>query len=100
MLEEIETTAERRLEVVTFLFGNQSLRPGHAEKQARWQDLLAPLIEPRLPDSEHRALEARSIAAAAITCLQAALEEWARLGGRVDLFDLYDLAMRAVRRST
>ena len=98
MLEEIETTAERRLELVTLLFGSESLRAGHAEKQARWQELLAPQIEQRLPLSDHRSLEARAIAAAAITCLQAATEEWSRLRGRVDLFDLYDAAVRAVRR--
>ena len=97
VLEEIEISAERRLELVTFLFGNESLRAGHAEKQARWQDLLAPLIEPRLPNSDRRVLEARAIAAAAITCLQAANEEWVRLGGQVDLFDLYDTAVRAIR---
>ncbi|AMW08082.1 hypothetical protein A4E84_00020 [Streptomyces qaidamensis] len=95
---EIETTPEHRLELVTLLFDNESLRAGHAEKQARWQDLLAPLIEPRLPDSEHRALQARAIAAAAITCLQAANQEWVRLGGRVDLFGLYDTAVQAIRR--
>ncbi|MER7404995.1 helix-turn-helix domain-containing protein [Streptomyces sp. NPDC000070] len=98
VLEEIETTAERRLELVTLLFGNESLRAGHAEKQARWQDLFAPLIEPRLPDSDHRALQARAIAAAAITCLQAATEEWMRLGGQADQFDLYDAAVQAIRR--
>ncbi|WP_395403307.1 TetR/AcrR family transcriptional regulator [Arthrobacter sp. UC242_113] len=98
VLEEIDTTAERRLEFVTLLFGNESLRAGHAEKQARWQDLLTPLIEPRLPASDRRTLEARVIAAAAITCLQAALEEWVRQGGRVDLFELYDTAVHAVRR--
>ena len=99
VLEEIDATAERRLELVKLLFGNDSLRAGHAEKQARWQDLLAPLIEPRLPDSDHhRALEARAIAAAAITCLQAANEEWARLDGQADMFDLYDTAVRAIRR--
>jgi AcrR family transcriptional regulator len=97
VLEEIETTAEHRLEVVTLLFGNEALRAGHAEKQARWQDLLTPLIEPRLPDSDHRALQARAIAAAAITCLQAASQEWVHLGGRVDLFELYDTAVRAIR---
>jgi len=100
VLEEIEMTAERRLEMVTFLFGSDSLRAGHTEKQARWQDLFAPLIEPRLPASDRRTLEARAIAAAAITCLQAANEEWARLGGQTDLFDLYDTAVRAVRRPT
>ncbi|MET7280812.1 helix-turn-helix domain-containing protein [Kribbella sp. NPDC005582] len=98
VLEEIEMTAERRLEIITLLFGNESLRSGHAEKQARWQDLLAPQIEPRLADSDQRAFEARAIAAAAIICLQTANEEWARLGGRTDLFDLYDAAVRAVRR--
>ena len=84
--------------MITLLFGNESLRAGHAEKQARWQDLLAPLIEPRLPDSDRRTLQARAIAAAAITCLQAATEEWMRLGGRVDQFDLYDTAVQAIRR--
>jgi AcrR family transcriptional regulator len=98
VLEEIDTTAERRLEFVTLLFSNESLRAGHAEKQARWQDLLTPLIEPRLPASDHRTLEARAIAAAAITCLQAALEEWVKQGGRVDLFAVYDTAVHAVRR--
>ena len=81
VLEEIEGTRERRLEFVTLLFGNDSLRAGHAEKQARWQDLMAPLIEPRLPPSPHRSLEARAIAATAITCLHAAHEEWVRLRG-------------------
>jgi AcrR family transcriptional regulator len=100
VLEEIEITPERRLEMVTFLFGTDSLRAGHAEKQARWQNLFAPLIEPRLPDSDRRALEARAIAAAAVICLQVANEEWARLGGQVDLFDLYDTAVRAIRRPT
>ena len=98
VLREINLTTERQLEMTTLLFGNECLRAGHAEKQARWQDLLAPLIEPRLPDSEHRALQARAIAAAAITCLQAATEEWMRLGGQADQFDLYDTAVRAIRR--
>jgi AcrR family transcriptional regulator len=98
VLDEIDLTAEGRLEMITLLFGNESLRAGHAEKQARWQDLLAPLIEPRLPDSDRRALEARAIAAAAITCLQTATEEWMRLDGQVDQFDLYDAAVAAIRR--
>lgn len=97
VLEEIEIRGERRLEMVTLLFGNETLRAGHAEKQARWQDLLAPLIEPRLPLADDREFQARTIAAVAITCLQAATEEWMRRGGEVDQFDLYDEAIRAVR---
>jgi len=97
VLEEIDMTAERRLEFITLLFGNDSLRAGHAEKQARWQDLFAPLIEPRLPASGHRTLQARTIAAAAIVCLQVANEEWVRLGGQADMLDLYDAAVQAIR---
>jgi AcrR family transcriptional regulator len=98
VLEEIDMTAEARLEFITLLFGNESLRAGHAEKQARWQDLLAPLIEPRLPDADRRALQARAIAATAITCLQVANEEWVRLRGQAAMLDLYDIAVQAIRR--
>ncbi|MFF7278007.1 TetR family transcriptional regulator [Streptomyces griseorubiginosus] len=98
VLEEIDITAEGRLEFITLLFGNDSLRAGHAEKQARWQDLFAPHIEPRLPDSDQRTLQARAIAAAAIVCMQAANEEWVRRGGQADMFDLYDTAVQAIRR--
>ena len=97
-LEEIDMTPERRLEFITLLFGNESLSAGHAEKQARWQDLFVPLIEPRLPDSDRRTLQARAITAAAIICLRVANEEWVRLGGRVDMFELYDTAVQAIRR--
>jgi len=99
-LEEIGMTPEARLEFITLLFGNESLRAGHAEKQARWQELFAPLIEPRLPDSDRRALQARAIAATAITCLQVANEEWVRLRGQAAMLDLYDIAVQAVRRPT
>ena len=92
-LEEIGMTPEARLEFITLLFGNESLRAGHAEKQARWQELFAPLIEPRLPDSDRRALQARAIAATAITCLQVANEEWVRLRGQAAMLDLYDLSL-------
>ncbi|WLW50423.1 TetR family transcriptional regulator [Streptomyces sp. YU58] len=100
VLEEIDITTEGRLEFITLLFGNDSLRAGHAEKQARWQDLFAPHIEPRLPDSDHRTLQARAIAAAAIVCMQAANEEWVRQGGQADMFDLYDTAVQAIHRPT
>ncbi|MEU0883856.1 helix-turn-helix domain-containing protein [Lentzea sp. NPDC005914] len=100
VLEEIDMTAEGRLEFITLLFGNDSLRAGHAEKQARWQDLFAPLIEPRLPDTDRRTLQARAIAAAAIVCLQVANEEWVRLGGQADMLDLYDTAVQAIRCPT
>ncbi|MCY0931105.1 hypothetical protein OTB20_33970 [Streptomyces sp. H27-H1] len=42
VLDEIQASPENRLELVSMLFDNDSLRAGHAEKQARWTDLLAP----------------------------------------------------------
>lgn len=99
VLDEIQASPENRLAIVSMLFDNDSLRAGHAEKQARWTDLLAPLIEPKLPACEARSFQARAIVATAITCLQAATEEWLRLRGSTPLFDLYDTAIEAARIS-
>ena len=81
------------------LFGNDTLRAGHAEKQARWTDLLAPLIEARLPAHAARSFQARAIVGAAISCLQTATEEWLRLRGSTPLLDVYDTAVAAIRTS-
>lgn len=97
VLDEINLSPQNRLEIVSILFGNDSLRAGHAEKQARWTDLLAPLIEPKLPASAERSFEARAIVATAITCLQTATEEWLRQQGASPLFNLYDTAVQAIR---
>ncbi|PQP19513.1 TetR family transcriptional regulator [Rhodococcus opacus] len=97
VLDEIETTPERRLEFIRFVFGNDSLRAGHVEKQQHWQQLLTPLIEKRLPQGPRRLLQARAIAASAIACLHAAMEQWARDGGREEVLDLYDAAVAAIR---
>jgi AcrR family transcriptional regulator len=96
-LDDIEITPERRLELSKLLFENESLRAGHAEKQARWEDLLAPMIEPRLPESDSRSLQARAITAAAIGCLRLASVEWMRSGGQHDWAHLYDIAVGAIR---
>lgn len=96
-LDDIESSPEHRLELVTMIFSHDALRAGHSDKQARWTDLLAPLIEAKLPASETRTLQARAIVAAAITGLGTATEEWVRQGGTTDLFDLYDTALTAIR---
>jgi AcrR family transcriptional regulator len=98
VLEEIDVTRERRVQFVTLITENEALRAGHAEKQFRWQALLAPLIEQRLPLSANRHLQARAIAATSVSCLQIASEEWARLDGTRPQLELYDEAMRGVRQ--
>ncbi|WP_427019438.1 TetR/AcrR family transcriptional regulator (plasmid) [Pseudarthrobacter sp. P1] len=97
VLDEIEATPQHRLEITLMLFDNEALRAGHAEKQARWTDLLAPLIESKIPDSADKTFEARVVVGTAITCLQAATEEWLRRKGATPLFELYDTAIAAVR---
>ena len=67
--------------------------------QWHWQQLLIPLIEKRLPRGRRRLLQARAIAASAIACLHAAMEQWAHDGGRDEILDLYDAAVAAVRDS-
>lgn len=99
VLDEFETSLENRLKIVSMLFDNDSLRAGHAEKQARWTDLLAPLVEHKLPASQDRSFEARAVVGTAITCLQAATEEWLRQRGSTPQFDLYDAAIDALRDS-
>ncbi|WP_406276939.1 TetR/AcrR family transcriptional regulator [Nocardia sp. NBC_00881] len=97
VLEEIEAAPERRFQFAQFIFGNDSLRAGHMDKQARWQDLLTPLIEERLPQDARRELQAHAIAAAAIACLHVAMVQWIGRDGRDNVFDLYDAAVAAVR---
>ncbi|MEP7191340.1 MAG: hypothetical protein ABI903_00570 [Actinomycetota bacterium] len=58
------------------------------------------LVEPKLPASDQRRFAARAVVATAITCLQAATEEWLQLRGATPLFDLYDAAVQAVHPST
>lgn len=76
-----------------------SLRARHLEKHLHWQELLAPEVEKRLgitnpsrPDPR-----ARAVVAAALACLDTAVEAWHESGGEADLDDLFDQAVAAVR---
>ncbi len=91
----------RRAPGVHHAAGRQRLPARRARREAG--PLAGPVrthIEPRLPDSDQRTLQARAIAAAAIVCMQAANEEWVRRGGQADMFDLCDTAVHAIRRLT
>ena len=81
------------LERTRLVLETASLRASHADKQLRWQDLLAPLLADRL-GSEARA---RALVASVIGCLHVTLEEWVRSGGAIDLETTFDDLARAVR---
>lgn len=76
-----------------------SLRARHLEKHLRWQELLAPDITRRLPTRRRAGPDPRprAIIAAALACLDIAIDAWLESGGRADPEQLWDEAVAAVR---
>ncbi|WP_329377911.1 TetR/AcrR family transcriptional regulator [Streptomyces sp. NBC_01716] len=76
-----------------------SLRARHLEKHLRWQVLLAPDIQRRLglPDSATPDPRARAFVAAALACLDAAVDAWCESDGAADPVQLFDDAVAALR---
>ncbi|MFC8825327.1 TetR/AcrR family transcriptional regulator [Streptomyces sp. NPDC057137] len=76
-----------------------SLRARHLEKHLRWQSLLAPDIHRRLglPPSATPDPRARAFVAAALACLDAAVDAWCESDGASDPLELFDNAVAALR---
>ena len=87
------------LAVAQISHGAPTLRARHLEKHLYWQELLAPEIEKRLDGSGpgRPDVGARAIVAAALACLDTAVEAWRQSGGTADLEELFDQAVAAVR---
>ncbi|GAA3741002.1 TetR family transcriptional regulator [Salinactinospora qingdaonensis] len=75
-----------------------SLKARHIEKWLAWQELLVPEIAERLTESAAHSPDPRprALAAAALACLDAALEAWVDSEGTEDLRGLFTEAMAAV----
>ncbi|MGC0370040.1 TetR/AcrR family transcriptional regulator [Microbacterium sp. SLBN-111] len=87
------------LKIARMMYDTPSLLSRSAEKHRHWQALLLPGIRARLgPDADD--VSAAAIIASAIACLDTAGEAWARSHGELDLAELYDRAVAAVRGST
>lgn len=93
---------DHQLKLTKMIYASPSLRARYMDKRMSWIDLLAPEIARRL----HAAgavpeagldLSARAIVGTSLTCLTLAAEKWAAQDGKVDLGDLYDTAIAAVR---
>lgn len=100
MLRTPDSSPETELAVAEMYHLTPSLRARHLEKHLRWQELLAPDVERRLgatagtiPD-----VRARAIIAAALACLDTAVDAWRESGGTADPEQLFDDAVAAVRR--
>lgn len=76
-----------------------SLRARHLEKHLRWQELLTPDISRRLglPASPSPDPRARAVVAAALACLDTAVDAWRESDGSANLEELYDQTVAAVR---
>ncbi|MBO8199451.1 TetR family transcriptional regulator [Streptomyces smyrnaeus] len=91
---------ERALELSRLIFDTPSLRARYVEKRLRWQAELVPVIRARLGNGSGRLApdaQAKAIVAAVFACIDTATELWAEHDGRIDLADLYDQCLAAVR---
>lgn len=80
------------------LWDTPSLHARHLEKRLRWQELFVPILVRHLPgDVTTKGLRASAIVSSALACLDAASEAWVLSDGDLDLSDLYDEAVAAVR---
>jgi AcrR family transcriptional regulator len=97
LIEEGSALPEQGLTMNRMLHDTPSLKARQLGKQLGWQDLLAPEIARRLgvpaeaPDPRPRAL-----VAAALGCMNVAIDVWAASGGALSLGDLLDQAMSAL----
>jgi AcrR family transcriptional regulator len=81
----------------TLLATTPSLRAAQQQKHAQWNDLLAPALTGRLTGPEtSREYRAHAMVAAALACLDTAVDQWTKSEGRQSLDELLDTAIAAV----
>jgi AcrR family transcriptional regulator len=95
-IEEVTTSPERALSMARMLDATPSLRIRQLGKQLTWQDRLVPEVARRLdvPGEAHDP-RPRALVAAALACLNAAVDTWYAADGSPDLPTLLDQAMSA-----
>ena len=97
LIEESLALPERGLAMARLVHDTSSLRSGQLGKQLGWQDLLVPEIARRLDVADAtRDARPRALAAAALGCINAAVDVWTVSDGALDLAVLLDQAMNAV----
>ncbi|MCC9689845.1 MULTISPECIES: TetR/AcrR family transcriptional regulator [Streptomyces] len=92
-------TPDRALELSRLIFETPSLRARYLEKRLRWRAALVPAVQARLESAAAPAPDprARAIIATVFACADTATELWVEHDGRLDLKDLYDQCLAAVR---
>jgi AcrR family transcriptional regulator len=96
LLEETAVAPERGLRMARMLNDTPSLRARQLGKQLTWQDRLVPEVTRRLGvTNEAYDPRPRALVAAALACLNAAVDVWTASNGAVNLPTLLDQAMSA-----
>jgi AcrR family transcriptional regulator len=97
LLEATATSPERGLSMARMLNDTPSLRAGQLGKQVSWQDRLTPEVARRLGVTDQTYdPRPRAVVAAALACLNAAVDSWTAANGTLDLSALLDQAMSAL----
>ncbi|MGO8894571.1 MAG: TetR family transcriptional regulator [Streptosporangiaceae bacterium] len=97
LITERLTYPDEGLTLRRILHDTPSLQARQLGKQLGWQDLLAPEVARRLgvPGDDHDP-RPRALVAAALGCLNVAVDVWTAADGVIPLADLVDQAMSAV----
>jgi len=97
LLEEASALPEQGLAMSRMLHDTPPLQAGQLGKQLGWRDLLAPEVARRLGVPLGAAdPRPRALAAAALGCLNAAVDGWTAADGALSLPGLLDQAMSAL----
>jgi len=96
LLDEIAEAPERGLSTARMFDETPSLKVRHLGRQLTWHDRLTPEIARRLQvvDDPYDP-RPRAVVAAALACLNAAVDGWTAANGAVDLPTVLDRAMSA-----
>ncbi|MFF3689524.1 TetR family transcriptional regulator [Streptomyces sp. NPDC002187] len=99
LVESLPYSPEDFLKITSMLHASPSLRARQLDKQQQWMDLLVPDIARRLGAEEDALAEvrARALVACALACSAIATETWVRSNGTVDMEQVFDEAVAAVR---
>ncbi|MDX3455685.1 TetR family transcriptional regulator [Streptomyces sp. ME02-8801-2C] len=98
LVESLPYSPQDFLRITSMLHASPSLRARQVEKRQQWTELLVPDIAKRLGDTDPMAeVRARALVACALACSEVATETWVRSNGTVDMEEVFDAAVAAVR---
>ncbi|MEU6224880.1 TetR family transcriptional regulator [Streptomyces sp. NPDC047042] len=98
LVESLPYSPQDFLRITIMLHASPSLRARQLEKRQQWTELLVPDIAKRLGATDPMAeVRARALVACALACSEVATETWVRSNGTVDMEEVFDAAVAAVR---